>query len=194
MIRPLALLGLALFASFGASAQTVLHYREGQRVDPQDVMQILDQPARGTTRSIRLLADEPASAAGVQSAAGTQGAAAADGKSAAPTALSLPIQFDFDSTDILPSARAQLDALAAGIKLLPAGRSVVIEGHTDASGPDPYNQALSMRRALMVKRYLVREHGIDPQRLRDTGVGERDPIAGLNPYAGENRRVQFRGS
>jgi outer membrane protein OmpA-like peptidoglycan-associated protein len=214
MNRTLALVGLAAFTICSASAQTVLHYREGQRVEPEQVMRILAQPGGSEirTRSIRLLDNEPAAATGTASAsanasaatktasttasqahAGTNhGSRVANGP-ATPSALSLPIRFGFDSTDIVPSAREQLDALAAGIKLLPPGRAVVIEGHTDASGPDEYNQALSARRALVVKRYLVQMHGIAPSRLVDTGLGKRQPIDGRNPYAGENRRVQFHG-
>jgi outer membrane protein OmpA-like peptidoglycan-associated protein len=113
-------------------------------------------------------------------------------EAAAPNALSLPIQFELDSAIISASAREQLDALAEGIKLLPPERRVVIEGHTDARGTDDYNQSLSMRRAAAVKQYLM-THGIEPQRLRETGLGKRQPIAGTDPFAAENRRVQFRG-
>lgn len=179
MIRALVLSGLTTLLSVGAAAQTVLHYREGQRVEPRDVKQILDNDGgAGRTRSIRMLAD-PAAPAG--------------GAAASASALSLPVQFEFDSATILPSARGQLDALAKGIKLLPPQRTVVIEGHTDASGPDGYNQQLSQRRATAVKHYLVQTHGIDARRLQDAGLGKRQPITGSDPYSAENRRVQFRG-
>lgn len=170
--------GSALHDPQGAT----LHYREGQRIDPQQVHQILSAgtAARGRTRSIRLLDGD--------AAAPSEAAAAA-----APSALSAPVQFEFDSSLILPQAREQLDAIAEGIKLLPSGRAVVIEGHTDAAGSEDYNQQLSRRRAAAVKLYLAQHHGIALQRLRDIGVGERQPIEGLDPLAAENRRVQFRG-
>ena len=181
MIRRYVLSGLIALASVGASAQTTLHYREGQRVDPEEVKQILEKApdAAGTTRSIRLLAERPES-----------GGAPEPAKT--PDALSLPVRFEFDSAKITPSARGQLDALAEGIKRLQPDRSVVIEGHTDATGSDSYNEALSSRRAAAVKAYLVETHGIDPRRLQAIGVGKRQPIEDSNPYAGENRRVQFR--
>ena len=138
-------------------------------------------------RSIRLLDDAPA---GQQVAAAAE---AAPAQPEGPSALSLPVQFSFDSADILPAARAQLDALADGIRLLPADKPVVIEGHTDAKGSDEYNERLSQRRAQAVKRYLVALHGIDPQRLRAVGLGEYRPLDGRDPQAAENRRVQFRG-
>jgi outer membrane protein OmpA-like peptidoglycan-associated protein len=192
MIRTLALSSLVAFLSSGVAAQTTLHYREGQRVEPQDVMQILNKVDDGAirTRSIRVLQDEPVAAgAGAAASAG-----ASSGAAASASALSLPVQFEFDSTTITAPAREQLDALAEGIKLLPQGRLVLIEGHTDASGPDDYNQALSLRRAAAVKRYLVQAHGIEARRLRDAGFGKRRPIAGTDPHAPENRRVQFRGA
>jgi outer membrane protein OmpA-like peptidoglycan-associated protein len=170
-------------ATVHAPEGSTLHYREGQRIDPQQVRQILstDAPARGRTRSIRLLDGD----------AGTT--VPAPEESTPPSALSAPIQFEFDSTAILPEARGQLDAIAEGIKLLPPGRQVVIEGHTDAVGSDDYNQQLSRRRAAAVKQYLAQRHGIAPQRLREMGLGERQPIDGLDPFAPDNRRVQFRG-
>ena len=180
MIRRTLALIAAACAPCAVFADSALHYREGERVDPHQVARILGAAAPMKTRSIRLLDEAPA--------------AAQQSRPAATASLSLPVRFGFDSTDIAPSARPQLDALAEGIKLLPSGQAVVIEGHTDAAGPDAYNQALSERRALMVKRYLVQQHGIDPQRLKDTGYGEQRPIAGADPHAAQNRRVQFRGA
>lgn len=200
-IRTLALTALVALASFGAAAQTTLYFREGQRVDPLEVKQILENGrSEGTTRSIRLLADDAAAAGGsstpstvVAAASVATVAATAGAQAAGPSALSLPVQFEFDSAKISPAARTQLDALAEGIKLLAPGRSVTIEGHTDARGTDFYNDVLSMRRAAAVKAYLVAAHGIDPQRLTATGYGKQQPIAGIDPAAPENRRVQFRG-
>jgi len=182
--RPLiASLLFALFAG-AALAQEVKVYRAGELVDPKDVAAILEaKPVK--TRSIRLLDDAPAK----QAAA----AAPAPGEEGKPSSLALPVQFAFDSCDILPAAKSQLDALAEGIRLLPAGKSVLIEGHTDAAGSDDYNEKLSQRRAQAVKRYLVAQHGIEPQRLRAIGMGEYRTLDGRDPQAPENRRVQFRG-
>lgn len=183
MIRHAVLSGLLAITAFSAAAETTLYYREGQRVEPRDVKRILENapPAGGyRTRSIRVLGDGPA-------------AAATSPQASAPSVLSLPVRFDFDSAVISSSAREQLDALAEGIKLLPPERQVVIEGHTDARGTDDYNQQLSLRRAAAVKQYLVEEHGIAPERLRDTGLGKRQPVPDADPLAAINRRVQFRG-
>lgn len=129
-------------------------------------------------------------------AGGSAGAAGGEvevASSAGTAALSLPVPFAFDSSDILPDARPQLDALAQGLMRLPQERRIVIEGHTDAAGSQPYNERLSMRRAQAVKRYLVAVHRIDPSRLLAVGLGEFAPLEGTDPMAARNRRVQFRG-
>jgi outer membrane protein OmpA-like peptidoglycan-associated protein len=197
----LATLLLTLVAA-AASAQEVRQYRAGDAVDPHEVAAILGQvPAPAMKmRSIRLLDDGAAAGsapAPLLAAAAVPVAytatASTDAARPTPSALSLPVQFGFDSADILPAARQQLDALADGIRLLPEAKSVVIEGHTDAVGSEQYNEQLSQRRAQAVKRYLVAIHRIDPARLHAVGMGEYAPLAGRDPFAPENRRVQFRG-
>lgn len=189
---------LALAAG-AALAQDVRQYRASDSVDPREVAAILGQGGAPAVkmRSIRLLDDATASAyePPLQVATAPQAAVAAAAAPARPrpSALSLPVQFGFDSAEILAAARPQLDALAEGIRMLPELQAVVIEGHTDALGSDYYNAQLSQRRAQAVKRYLVAMHGIESARLRAVGLGEQAPLRGLEPHAAENRRVQFRG-
>jgi outer membrane protein OmpA-like peptidoglycan-associated protein len=185
-LTPLAALLLSL-SSLVAQAGEVKVFRGTDRVDPQEVARILG-PVK--MRTLRLLDDAPGGSAATATAAA---AAVAAVEASQPSALSLPVPFAFDSADILPSARSQLDAIAAGIRMLPAGQRVVIEGHTDAVGTDLYNESLSQRRAQSVRRYLVTMHGIDSGRLEAVGFGETSPLPGRMPSAGENRRVQFRG-
>lgn len=194
--RLLAALTLALLAG-AASAQDVRVYRAGESVDPDEVARILApaRPAAPKMRSLRVLDDVPSPSGGTAVAMAAQDSAppAAAEPPAATAALSLPVQFAFDSADILPAARPQLDALAEGIRRLPADRRVTIEGHTDAVGSQGYNDALSLRRARAVKQYLVALHRIDPQRLQAVGLGKDAPLPGTDPAAGVNRRVQFHG-
>ncbi len=166
----------------GAWAGDVKVFASRDRVDPGEVARILDRSTPIKMRSIKLL-DDGATAAATLAAT----------EAGSPAALSLPVQFAFDSADILPAARSQLDAIAEGIRMLPATQAVVIEGHTDALGSDDYNEQLSQRRALSVRRYLVATHGIDASRLRAVGMGEQATLPGLDRNAAENRRVQFRG-
>ncbi|MCB0492584.1 MAG: OmpA family protein [Cyclobacteriaceae bacterium] len=69
---------------------------------------------------------------------------------------------------------------------------VEISGHTDANGPDEYNQDLSQRRANAVKKYLERL-GISPDRITAAGYGESKPVASNDTQEGRrlNRRTEF---
>jgi outer membrane protein OmpA-like peptidoglycan-associated protein len=203
----LATLVLALFVA-PSLAQDVRVYGAAEAVNPADVARILATPEADAPvikmRSLRLLDDSPAAgksaspervAVADDSLVPTRVAYSTSTTAAAksPSALALPVQFGFDSAEILPTARRQLDALAEGIRMLPATKSVVIEGHTDAAGTAQYNDQLSQRRASSVKQYLVSMYGINPARLHAVGMGQRGLLADLDPYAAENRRVQFRG-
>ena len=181
-----AILCSAAFAGT-APAQGVRQYQPGEAVDPAEVARIL-APAAPKFRSLKIH-DVSAGRADPASQAGD----VAPRAGGVDTALALLVQFQFDSATILPQARPQLDALAAGIRLLPADRRVVIEGHTDSVGTEPYNQRLSERRAEAVKQYLVQFHGIDSGRLATEGFGPYRPLNDQDPRAPENRRVQFRG-
>ena len=196
----------AAWAAPAAPQEQMLYYRDGVRIDPVEVSRILAGPK--LTRSIRLLPEAPRDDAPValgMRAAGGGSASAQPVVSAKvesvdlpppqsqPASIALPVQFGFDSAEILPAARAQLDAVAQGIKLLPPTHRVVIEGHTDALGTPEYNLQLSRRRAEAVKHYLVAAHGLAAQRLKTVGYGEGRPIDG-DAARPENRRVQFRGA
>lgn len=207
-LRILAVAALAALLSANAvQAETVVLYREGQRVDPHEVARVLGGVK---TRGLRLLDDGPGAPAAVAAPAAAPAKVVAQApatKIAALTpvaqtpsdlpdaaeALSLPVRFAFASAEILPPARAQLDALAEGIKLLPAENGVMVEGHTDAAGPDAYNLELSRERARAVRDYLVLQHGISATRLKTAGYGETKPLEDTDPTAAVNRRVQFRG-
>jgi outer membrane protein OmpA-like peptidoglycan-associated protein len=203
MTRYLITLTLAIAAALlttYAKAEKVVVYREGELVNPQDVADVL-----GKTRSIRLLDDAHAGAAKpttttAVSLANTKAGSSATASNARrnskadASALSLPVRFAFGSSDILPDARAQLDALAEGIKLLAPGSIVTVEGHTDAVGSDAYNLELSRARAHAVRGYLMQRHGIAAAHLKTVAYGEGRPFEGSKPNDAVNRRVQFRGS
>lgn len=111
----------------------------------------------------------------------------------ASDAIGLPVEFAFNSSEIAPDYKAQLDAVAEGIKMT-NGVSVVVEGHTDAYGPEAYNANLSLLRAEAVREYLVHRHGISVSQLVVKGYGEQSPIEASDPFAPANRRVQFRAA
>ncbi|GAB6067138.1 OmpA family protein [Methylothermus subterraneus] len=109
-----------------------------------------------------------------------------------PTAVALPIQFDYNSAILRPEAKAYLDEVGRMLTMERfAGESLVIEGHTDAKGSDAYNLKLSQQRAQAVKKYLTAQFAIPPERLRVVGQGERKPLPGKDPYDPLNRRVEL---
>jgi len=67
----------------------------------------------------------------------------------------------------------------------------VIEGHTDSTGSDSYNQELSQRRAEAVRNFLV-SNGITGDRIVARGYGESYPVTVNTTEAGrqQNRRVE----
>jgi outer membrane protein OmpA-like peptidoglycan-associated protein len=62
-----------------------------------------------------------------------------------------------------------------------------VEGHTDQTGSEQYNQQLSERRAESVKNSLTQK-GIDPARISAVGMGECCPVSSDNAA---NRRVSL---
>lgn len=108
----------------------------------------------------------------------------------APRQASLLITFLPNSDELQQSARVALDKVGRVLrseKLTAA--SFRIEGHADPRGSDALNAELSKRRADSVVTYLVREHGIPPERLEAVGKGSTELLNTRDPTAPENRRV-----
>ncbi|MDT3442061.1 MULTISPECIES: OmpA family protein [unclassified Pseudofrankia] len=101
-----------------------------------------------------------------------------------------PVTFARDSAALSAADLAALDGVAAALRVgtLP----VVVAGHADSTGPEPYNQALSARRAEAAVAYLVGT-GVPAARLRVVGLGETRPVADNATPAGRaaNRRVEI---
>ena len=89
-------------------------------------------------------------------------------------AITGPIYFDYDKSDIRSDAAATLDAKLPWLTANP-GMRIRIEGNADERGSDEYNLALGQRRAASAKRYLV-EHGIDASRFDLVSYGEERPV------------------
>ena len=153
-------------------------------------------PAGPDADSARRAADEAARRAAEDEAARRAAAdeaarRAAAATAAATSALTAPVHFDFDQSDLRSEDRAILDAK---VPILQANSAVMIRiaGHTDERGSDEYNLALGQRRAGAVKAYLV-QHGIPETRIETVSYGEERPVAqGSNEGAyGQNRRAEF---
>ena len=108
-------------------------------------------------------------------------------------AINLQVQFTFDSAQLLPQGKRQLDELAMALShraLL--GSGFMLAGHTDMVGEAEYNLRLSHSRAEAVKTYLAQAHGVSPQRLQTIGYGFSRLLEPTQPAAAINRRVEVR--
>jgi OOP family OmpA-OmpF porin len=101
------------------------------------------------------------------------------------------IHFKFDSASLTADAKGILDRAISSIKANES-QNLVVEGHTDSTGPDTYNLGLSQRRAKSVVNYLVSK-GINGSRLNAKGLGENSPAASNATREGRaaNRRVEI---
>ncbi len=109
------------------------------------------------------------------------------------SAVGLPIKFAFNSATVLNESKPFLNEIGKMLALPGySNERLIIEGHTDATGPESYNQFLSERRAQAVKAYLKGHFDVASNRLLVTGFGESQSLPKMSPYAAVNRRVQFR--
>lgn len=99
------------------------------------------------------------------------------------------IRFEEASSRIDRTSRELLDEVAAALRPC-LGSIIAITGHTDSSGPEPGNLALSRARADAVLNDL-RRRGIPADGLRARGVGSKEPVEGLDPTDPANRRIEF---
>lgn len=103
---------------------------------------------------------------------------------------SVQVTFARGSADLSKGAKEFLQAIGESLKEHKSDwKSVSIEGHTDSTGTDEINQALSLRRAESVKAYLTANYGLS--NIETVGSGSkrlRDPE---NPTAEVNRRIEF---
>jgi outer membrane protein OmpA-like peptidoglycan-associated protein len=73
-----------------------------------------------------------------------------------------------------------------------ASEVFLIEGHTDAVGPDIDNLSLSDRRAQSVAEALSRDFNVPPENLTTQGYGEQNLKVQTEEPSRENRRVTLR--
>jgi outer membrane protein OmpA-like peptidoglycan-associated protein len=85
------------------------------------------------------------------------------------------ILFDFDKSNLRPTAESTLAQVAKMIGSYPKAQ-VLIEGYTDAKGSDSYNAKLSDRRAVSVKTWFAK-HGVAANSMQTHGWGAAKPVA-----------------
>ena len=100
--------------------------------------------------------------------------------------------FAFDSANLQPTARRNLNNLADNLNKYEGKRSLLIVGHTDATGPTDYNQELSEHRAESAADYLIQQ-GVPASYITTVGKGELEPVSTNSSDYGrqQNRRVEI---
>ncbi|KAF0807050.1 outer membrane protein OprF [Alcanivorax xiamenensis] len=103
----------------------------------------------------------------------------------------LYVEFEFDKAVVRQTSYPELEGLATRMREYPSA-NLVLEGHTDSTGPEGYNQKLSQQRANAVKDVLVDHFNVDTSRISVEGYGEAKPIADNSTREGraQNRRVE----
>jgi outer membrane protein OmpA-like peptidoglycan-associated protein len=84
----------------------------------------------------------------------------------------VPLQFVFDEDNLTDLGRAEAEKMVEELKEESNPR-IHLVGHTDPKGSDAYNQALSLRRAEAIRKFLI-ERGYPPDRITVEGRGKRD--------------------
>jgi len=85
----------------------------------------------------------------------------------------LALYFGFDEDEFSPRTKRQLE-IVAGILKSDRVKKLTLSGHTDAKGTDDYNQQLSMRRAEVVREFLVAS-GVGAGQVEVVAMGKKQP-------------------
>ena len=104
------------------------------------------------------------------------------------------VQFPFAKSELSDEAKALIDDEIGPFVQDNAGVWFEVEGHTDSSGDAAYNMLLGEERAMAVRDYLAKAHGIALSRLEVISYGEEEPAADNSTREGraQNRRVVIR--
>jgi peptidoglycan-associated lipoprotein len=101
------------------------------------------------------------------------------------------VKFKVDSAELNDDAKAALNEFATRVKGLTDQYFVEVQGHTDDTGSEAYNEELGQRRAESVRRYLSREHKLPLNRISTISYGDTLPVESNKTKTGRaaNRRV-----
>ncbi len=153
---------------------------------------------------VRIDAVDKSAQAGINEAKGSASAAmtkaqeaekAAKGKLIYTVTLSNDkVTFPVNKAEISDEAKAMIDEAVGPLVKENRGVWFEIEGHTDNTGDATYNLRLGEERAMAVRDYLAKAHGIALNRLNVISYGEEKPVAENANREGraQNRRVVIR--
>jgi len=102
------------------------------------------------------------------------------------------VTFESNKADLKPEFASQLENLAKALTASAPEATLIVRGHSDASGPEIYNRVLSEKRAASVKTFLITQ-GVQSGRVSSEGLGESSPVASNASPEGraQNRRVEL---
>jgi peptidoglycan-associated lipoprotein len=100
------------------------------------------------------------------------------------------VKFPVDKHALSPEAESRLMELAQRLKGENRNVYLEIQGHTDATGDENYNDSLGEARAEAVRKFLARQ-GVALNRMATISYGEEAPVAPNETEEGraQNRRV-----
>jgi outer membrane protein OmpA-like peptidoglycan-associated protein len=101
------------------------------------------------------------------------------------------VTFPLNRAAVGDDAKKLIDEAIAQLKAENRGVFFEIEGHTDSTGPDMYNQKLGEDRAVAVRNYLHDQHQIALNRIEVISYGESKPVEDnkSREHRAQNRRV-----
>ena len=104
------------------------------------------------------------------------------------------VRFPVNKAEVSDEAKAMIDEAVAPLVQANRGVFFEIEGHTDNTGDAAYNFKLGEERAMAVRDYIAKKHGIALSRLNVISYGEEKPVAENKPRdeRAQNRRVVIR--
>ena len=112
----------------------------------------------------------------------------------APVSFAVTINFDHGSVELPPHEASDLAAISEFAKRH-REVTIVLEGHTDASGSISYNERLALQRARAVQRKLQQKYSLNSIRIVVKSRGELSPLVPNDPVSGrqpKNRRVEVK--
>ena len=100
------------------------------------------------------------------------------------------VLFATGRAEVAAGGMRSIDKLAEWLKKNPT-RNLLIEGHTDNTGPEDFNMKLSQQRAEAVRDQLV-SRGVGADRITTKGYGPKYPVVANDSASGrqQNRRVE----
>ena len=153
---------------------------------------------------VRLDAVDKSAQSGISEAKGSAQAAmtkaqeaerAAKGKLVYTVTLSNDkVRFPVNKAEISDEAKAMIDEAVGPLVKENRGVWFEIEGHTDNTGDAAYNFKLGEERAMAVRDYIAKKHGIALSRLNVISYGEEKPVVDnkTREERAQNRRVVIR--